>query len=85
MKVLKRIDRLSMKETMVLRFVAYDYDHNKLEVKICRWYLYPFCRFPVWLNKKRIHFYHFLNDIGIMHTPYECVMQLSDIWRKGEK
>lgn len=70
------------RETPLLGWIAYEYDFAQLEVKSCRWYAYPIFRIPINLKRCRTYLYHWLNDIGVMHTSPGCRMQLSDIWKK---
>lgn len=57
-------------------------DIFKMKKVYCRWWIYPIFALGMFLHKKKLHLYHFLNDIGIMKTPEGCIMQLSDIWRR---
>lgn len=72
----------NMHKAIPAGYAVYAYDFCSLEYHLCRWYLYPIFSLMERAKCKKVTFYHWLNEIGVMDTPEGCVMRLSDIWRK---
>ena len=62
-------------------YCMYEEIAHKQTRKYCRWWAYPYFAFKGWAYHKKLWLYHFMNSIGIMHTPKYCEARFSDIWR----
>ncbi|MDT9723778.1 hypothetical protein DUZ99_02055 [Xylanibacillus composti] len=62
--------------------VIWEVDLPRDEVRLCRWWAYPFMRIYCAARNARIGLYHWLNHVGVMKTPEGNRMILSDIWRR---
>lgn len=69
----------SVREPIKCGYTVYLYEYNRIAYRLCRWYLYPFYRMIVLIKLGKWRFYAWLNRKGIMHTPLNRVMQLTDI------
>jgi len=69
---------------MILKHVVYEIDYFTGVKKSCAWILYPFFRGMVKIRYLKIWIYHYLNQIGVMKTPWGCVMRLTDIPAVGK-
>jgi hypothetical protein len=61
-------------------YTIYGMDVAKRTKLYCKWWAYPIFGIGMALYHKKLHLYHFLNDVGIMRTPPYCHMRLKDIW-----
>jgi len=74
--------KIGFEEIMPVGYTPYSYSFVSHSYNCCRWYQYPAYRMVEKLKWYRSSIYRWLNLKGIMHTPEECHMQLSDIWNK---
>ena len=62
-----------------MKCVVYDVDCFRQQEKYCYWFLYPFYRTAVHIRNAKCWFYRYLNRKGIMKTPRERSMCITDI------
>lgn len=67
----------------VWQLVVYDEDKWLNRVYMCRRIFYPFYRSKVRLRNLKYKLYHFLNNIGVMKTPWGEIMKLSDVFKRS--
>jgi hypothetical protein len=63
-------------------FKEYERDYFTRRIKHCFVLIYPIMRGLHYARLAKVSLYHYLNQSGLMHTPTECKMTFSDLFRR---